>query len=380
MKIVAKTLYGLEQVLADELNSLGCRDIVIANRAVIFTGDMKTLYTVNYMVRTALSFLVTIKEFRINSADDLYRKSLHIDWEEFTNADKTFLVNAVVNSRFFNHSGFAALKLKDAVADHFRNTAGRRPDVDTGNPEILINLHISNDLVTVSLDSSGLPLFKRGYRLEQGVAPLNEVLAAGMLMLSGWDAKSDLTDPMCGSGTISIEAAMIATNTPSGKFRKSFGFQNWIRYDADLFQKISELGNSAVRESIVRIHASDISEVAVNLSSRNIINAGVSNSVSLDVADFGTLKADSDRGYLIINPPYGERFETDEEYSIYNMIGSTLKHSFPGHIAWIISSNIEALKHVGLKPAKKHILFNGSLECLFLKYELYQGSHKAVRV
>ncbi len=379
MKIIAKTLYGLEQVLADELGILGCKDIAIANRAVIFTGDLKTLYMVNYMARTALSFLVTIKEFRINSVDDLYQKSLRIDWEEYMDADKTFSVTAVVNSRFFNHSGFAALKLKDAVADYFRNKAGRRPNVDTSDPEIIINLHISNDRVTISLDSSGIPLFKRGYRQEQGIAPLNEVLAAGMLFLSGWDAKYDLTDPMCGSGTISVEAALISTNTPPGKFRKTFGFQKWNNYNADLFANVSETADAGIRVSLVTIHASDISEVAVNLASRNIQNAGISSSVSLNVADFSTLRADGDKGFLIINPPYGERMDTDEGYTIYSMIGTTLKHSFPGHVAWIISSNNEALKHVGLKPSKKYALYNGSLECNFLRYDLYQGSHKAGR-
>jgi putative N6-adenine-specific DNA methylase len=379
MKIIAKTLYGLEQVLADELGSLGCKDIIVANRAVIFSGDLKTLYMVNYMARTALSFLVTIKEFRINSADDLYQKCLRIDWEEYMDAGKTFSVTAVVNSRFFNHSGFAALKLKDAVADFFRNKTGKRPNVDASDPEIIINLHLSNELVTISLDSSGIPLFKRGYRQEQGIAPLNEVLAAGMLALSGWDAKSDLTDPMCGSGTIPVEAALIATNTPPGKFRKAFGFQRWKKYDATTFTDVAERANAGIRESAIKIHASDISEVAVNQSSKNIHNAGVTSSVSLNVADFSTLNAGTDKGFLIINPPYGERMNTDEEYSVYSMIGSTLKHNYPGHVAWIISSNAEALKHVGLKPSKKLALYNGSLECFFLRYDLYQGSHKAGR-
>jgi putative N6-adenine-specific DNA methylase len=376
MKIVAKSLYGLEQVLADELNRLGCRDITVANRAVIFNGDLKTLYKVNYMSRTALSFLVIVKEFRIESADDLYRKGLKVNWTEFMGLENTFSVTSVVNSEIFQHSGFAALKLKDAVADHFRNRTGRRPDVDTEDPDIIINLHVSHNQVTISLDSSGLPLYKRGYRTEQGIAPLNEVLAAGMLYLSGWDTLTEFTDPMCGSGTLPIEAALIASDTPSGKFRKSFGFQKWNNYNEQLYSETVDSANSAIKVPDVRINASDISETAVVQSAKNIESAGVEDFINLGKADFKSLKPASETGFLIINPPYGERMRVDEENELYSIIGTTLKHSFNGHVAWLISSNREAVKHIGLKPSKKYNLFNGSLECSFLKYELYQGSRR----
>jgi putative N6-adenine-specific DNA methylase len=376
MRFIAKTLYGLENLLARELSDLGAVEISVANRAVLFNGDMSLLYKVNYMSRTALSVLMPVKEFRIKSADDLYRKCMQIEWDNYMEVDNTFSVSPVVQSPIFNHTGYAGLKLKDAVADYFRNINGRRPSVNPTNPDILINLHISNEIVTVSLDSTVIPLFKRGYRQEQAAAPLNEVLAAGMLLLSDWNAKSDLTDPMCGSGTIPVEAGMIACNIPSGKFRQFFGFQKWKNYNSDLFNKVRENGDAAICQSPVKISASDISEQAVNQSILNIKKAGLDNLISIEVKDFRDLRPSTEDGFVIINPPYGERLSPDDTDALYNMIGSSLKHNFPGHTAWIISSNKESLKHIGLKPKEKHILYNGALECLFLKYELYSGSRK----
>jgi putative N6-adenine-specific DNA methylase len=376
MKYVAKTLFGLEKVLAEELASLGAEEIAPANRAVLFSGDMKLLYKVNYLSRAALSVLMPVSEFWIKSADDLYRKCMKIGWDQYMGVDNTFSVASVVQSPLFNHTGFAGLKLKDAVADYFRNVSGRRPSVDQADPDILINLHISNEKVTVSLDSSLIPLFKRGYRQEQAAAPLNEVLAAGMLLLAGWNATSDLVDPMCGSGTIPIEAGLMATNTPAGKFRKFFGFQKWTGYDQDIFQEIVNNGNAGIRQSPVKISGSDISELALSQAVKNVTFAGLEDSISLEIADFKTLKVTGNEGIIFINPPYGERLLPDETDALYNMIGTSLKHNFPGYSAWIISSNKESLKHIGLKPKEKHLLYNGSLECLFNKYELYQGSRR----
>jgi putative N6-adenine-specific DNA methylase len=376
MKYVAKTLFGLEKVLAEELASLGAEEIAPANRAVLFSGDMKLLYKVNYLSRAALSVLMPVSEFWIKSADDLYRKCMKIGWDQYMGVDNTFSVASVVQSPLFNHTGFAGLKLKDAVADYFRNVSGRRPSVDQADPDILINLHISNEKVTVSLDSSLIPLFKRGYRQEQAAAPLNEVLAAGMLLLAGWNATSDLVDPMCGSGTIPIEAGLMATNTPAGKFRKFFGFQKWKGYDQDIFQEIVNNGNAGIRQSPVKISGSDISELALSQAVKNVTFAGLEDSISLEIADFKTLKVTGSEGIIFINPPYGERLLPDETDALYNMIGTSLKHNFPGYSAWIISSNKESLKHIGLKPKEKHLLYNGSLECLFNKYELYQGSRR----
>lgn len=376
MKFVAKTLYGLEKVLAEELAVLGAEEIIPANRAVVFSGDMSLLYKVNYMSRTALSVLMPINEFWIKSADDLYSKCLKIGWENYMDVNSTFAVTSVVQSPLFNHTGYAGLKLKDAVADYFRNVDGKRPSVDPTNPDILINLHISNEKVTVSLDSSLIPLFKRGYRQEQAAAPLNEVLAAGMLLIAGWNAITNLIDPMCGSGTIPIEAGLIACNIPAGKFRSFFGFQKWKGYDKDLFRSVKETADAGIRKSSVKISGSDISESAISQAVKNVKSAGLNDIILLDVSDFKTLNAIENEGVIFINPPYGERLLPDETDTLYSMIGSTLKHNFQGYSAWIISSNKESLKHIGLKPKEKHMLYNGSLECIFNKYELYAGSKK----
>jgi putative N6-adenine-specific DNA methylase len=379
MKLVAKTLYGLEPVLAAELQTLGAVDVRPVNRAVTFSGSKELLYRVNYCARTALSVLMPVGDFRIRSKDDLYKNSLKLDWDSYMGPDDTFSVVPVVNSPHFDHSGYAGLLLKDSVADYFRNKSGRRPSVDTNDPVILINLHISNDQVTVSIDSSVVPLFKRGYRMEQAVAPLNEVLAAGILLISGWNATTSLTDPMCGSGTIPIEAGLIACNIAPGKFRKSFGFQKWKDYDEELFEKLKSDCESENRSSPVKIYASDISEHAITQTGNNLMKAGLREMVSLELADFKDIKCIDNQGYVFLNPPYGQRLQPEELDSLYGMIGTTLKHSFQGNTAWLITSNRESLKKVGLKPAEKHTLFNGALECTLLKYEMYQGTKKVAK-
>jgi putative N6-adenine-specific DNA methylase len=376
MKFVAKTLYGLETVLADELVGLGAADIEKVNRAVTFSGDKNLLYRVNYCSRTALSVLMHVADFRIRSKDDLYREGSKIGWDRYLDPDDTFSIVPVVNSPHFSHTGYPGLILKDAIADYFRKKFGRRPSVNTSDPGILINLHISNDSVTVSIDSSVIPLFKRGYRQEQTVAPLNEVLAAGILLLSGWNASASLLDPMCGSGTIPIEAGLLACKIPPGKFRKFFGFQRWKDYDAELFDKEKYEADIKIVSSAVKISGSDISEMAIGQARANASNAGLKDVISLEVADFSNLKASGENGFLFFNPPYGERLMPDDTDKLYNIIGSTLKHCFPGTTAWLITSNKESLKHIGLKPAKKYTLFNGALECILLKYEMYPGTKK----
>lgn len=376
MKFVAKTLYGLEEVLAREITSFGAADVQIANRAVLFKGDKDLLYKVNYCARTALSVLMPVAEFRIRSKEDLYKGGSGISWNEYMGPDDTFSIAPVVNSPYFDHSGYAGLILKDAIADFFRKSTGRRPSVDSANPGILVNLHVSNDLVTISLDSSVIPLFKRGYRQEQVAAPLNEVLAAGILLISGWNASETLTDPMCGSGTIPIEAGLIACRIPPGKFRKFFGFQKWKDYDESLFEKIKEDCHKLITPSPVKIHASDISENAVLHTRANITRAGLDDEISVEISDFMNIDSSDKTGFIFMNPPYGLRLQTEDLESLYNMIGSTLKHKFPGSTAWLITSGKELLKHVGLKPRGKYILFNGALECTLVKYELYQGTKK----
>ena len=380
MRFVAKTLYGLEKVLAEELINLGATDVHTANRAGMFNGDIGLLYRVNYCLRTALSVLMPVAEFRIRSKEDLYNGGSKIEWEKFMDPDDTFSIVPVINSPHFGHTGYAGLILKDAIADTFRKKTGRRPSVDTTDPRILINLHISNDLVTISLDSSVVPLFKRGYRQEHAFAPLNEVLAAGIILLSGWNANATLTDPMCGSGTIPIEAGLIACKIPPGKFRKYFGFQRWKDFDADMFEKIKLECDGKIGPSGVKIIGSDISEQTLQYARTNVEAAGLSDVISLEISDFKNLKSIDNKGYVFLNPPYGERLQPLEIDQLYGMIGTTLKHNFPGTTAWLITSNKESLKHVGLKPKEKHTLFNGALECILLKYEMYQGTKKREKV
>jgi putative N6-adenine-specific DNA methylase len=376
MKLIAKTLYGLEKVLTEELNSLGAEKVQAVNRAVLFEGEKSLLYKVNYCARTALSILMPISEFRIRSKEDLYNGGLKIEWDRYLDTDDTFSIAPVINSIHFDHSGYAGLILKDAVADYFRKKSGKRPSVDSNDPKILINLHISNDSVTISIDSSVVPLFKRGYRQEQAVAPLNEVLAAGILLLSGWNASANLTDPMCGSGTIPIEAGMIACKIPPGKFRQFFGFERWKDFDKELFEKIKSKSDLQICNSNVKISGSDISEQAVFQSKANVTRAGLNDLVSITASDFKDMKAIDNDGFVFLNPPYGQRLKPDEIELLYSMIGTTLKHNFPGTTAWVITSNKESIKKIGLKPKEKHILFNGALECILLKYVMYPGSMK----
>jgi putative N6-adenine-specific DNA methylase len=380
MKFVAKTLYGLEKVLFNELISLGAINVHTANRAVIFEGDMGLLYRVNYCARTALSVLMPIAEFKVRSKDDLYREGAKIEWDQFMDIDSTFSIVPVINSPHFPHTGYPGLILKDSIADSFRNKTGRRPSVDSNDPGILINLHISNDLVTISLDSTVIPLFKRGYRQEQAVAPLNEVLAAGILLMSGWNASATLTDPMCGSGTIPIEAGLIACKIPPGKFRKYFGFQRWKNFDEELLGKIKLECDNKISLSPVKINGSDISEEALQNAKANIEKAGLFEIISLQLSDFKDLKSEDEHGFVFLNPPYGQRIQPQEIDQLYSMIGSTLKHNFAGTTAWLITSNKESLKHVGLKPKEKYTLFNGALECMLMKYEMYQGTKKTLEV
>ena len=376
MNLIAKTLYGLENILAKELTGLGAKNVRPVNRAVIFEGDQGILYKANYCSRTAMSVLMEIAEFRIRSSDDLYKNSLRIDWKKYLDADRTFSVVPVIHSPLFSHTGYAGLLLKDAIADWFRQRTGRRPSVSTSDPDIVFNLHISNEQATVSVDSSVIPLYKRGYRKEQGLAPMNEVLAAGIVLLSGWNSTTPLLDPMCGSGTIPVEAALIASGIPPGRYRNYFGFQKWMDYDKELFNRIGEECDAAVKKPDLSITCSDISEMAVSLAKRNIDSAGLSDRISVEQKDFKDLKPEGKNGFIIMNPPYGERMKQSESENLYNMIGSTFKHNFPGYKAFLITSNKEALKQIGLKHKEKVTLYNGSLECFLVKYELYEGSRK----
>jgi putative N6-adenine-specific DNA methylase len=319
--------------------------------------------------------LKNIHSFRAYNEDELYKNIFNIKWEDHFSIKKSFMINSAVSSQLFNHSHFVSQKSKDAIVDRFRKITNLRPSVNTENPDIVINIHISNDTVNVALDSSGEPLFKRGYRAAQYIAPLNEVLAAGMLMMAGWEGKGNFVDPMCGSGTLPIEAALLAKKIPPGIFREKFGFMNWNDYDGTLYKKLLELMLNPVGFDGT-ISASDISEEAISLTKRNIDKALLREIIQVQKADFKSYDPPQGGGIVILNPPYGERLKEDEIENFYKEIGDTFKKKYPGYQAWILSSNIPALKQIGLHTEKKCDLVNGSLKCKFQKYLIYEGSKK----
>ena len=371
-RLVAKTSSGLEQVLADEIKAIGCQNISLGNRAVFYEGDLKIIYKSNYLLRTALRVLKEIEFFNFKNVDQFYLKCKGIEWVQYFGVDQTFVIHSTVgNSREFTNSMFASLKAKDAIADYFRNKLGKRPNVDTDKPEIVIDLHVHGDTCIISLDSSGESLHKRGYRINQGEAPLNEVLAAGMIKLTGWSGNSDFLDPMCGSGTLPIEAAMIAYNIPAGKFRKNYAFENWNDFDQFLFDEIKK--STEKKEFRHNIFASDISGSNLLNAQTNARRALVFNKIKFQISDFKDLKTDVQNGIIIINPPYGERLIEHDLNELYSMIGERLKHQFAGNNAWILSSSVEGFKFVGLKPEVRIDLFNGSLKCKFNNYKLFSG-------
>ncbi len=375
LELTAKTFSGLEDLLADELDELGAREIVVHNRAVSFRGDRRLMYEANYKLRTALRILMPISKFRVRDEKELYLKAKQTDWDEYIDPDMTLAVDSSIANSPFNHANYVALKVKDAIVDRIRARRGRRPDVSVENPDVRVNVHVSREDCTISLDSSGSSLHKRGWRSAQTEAPLSEVLAAAMVKLTGWHGEKVLVDPMCGSGTILIEAAMQAANIPAGSFRK-FGFERWKDFDRVTWSKIVESARTGRRSIGVEILGSDISERALRIAEENIDNAGLKSAITLKARRFEHLNPPAPAGMIIINPPYGERLEKLDINAFYKSIGDKLKYGFSGYDAWIISSNPDAFKHIGLKHEKSLTLYNGQLECRFRKYGLYQGSRK----
>jgi len=369
----ATTLAGLEEVLAQELIEIGADEVQIGRRSVYFSGDVKMLYKANYCLRTALRILVPIDSYKIYSVDDLYQRAKNFKWEDLFDCDQTFAIQSTVFSDLFDNSMYASLKLKDAIVDRFRYKFDKRPNVDSKNPDVLINLHISAEFCTISLDSSDESLHKRGYRVGQNEAPMSEVLAAGLLRLSNWDQKSELIDPMCGSGTIAIEAAMLANGIYPGSIRKNFGFKNWRSFKPELFKWLED-EVKPVGQTPVKISASDILRRNVDIASKNADEAGVASLIDFKVSDFKLLEPASEKPFLLFNPPYGERM-TPEDTNFYGMIGERLKHHYTNATVWMISTP-QCLKSIGLRPSRKIPILNGSLECSFRKYELYSGSKK----
>ncbi len=376
---IAKTLAGLEELLAEELNGIGAENVKILNRAVEFTGDDQIMFKANLYLRTALRILKPIYSFKTVDSTSLYRGALKLDWSEYLSLNETFVIDAVVNSEFFNHSGYVGLRVKDAIVDQFRNKYGKRPSVDTKRPHLRISVHLSYDDCTILLDTSGEPLFKRGYRLHGNLAPINEVLAAAMVKFSGWKGDTLFMDPMCGSGTIVIEAAMQALDIPAGIYRNEFAFERWK--DMDLAPWYEMLSKEEERlENLpalnVKIIGSDISQAAIDIAEKNVEKAGLSKHITLIAKSFEKTIALSETGTIIINPPYGERLKKDYINSFYSMIGRRLKFKFENHKAWILSNNFDAIHHIGLHADSKKILYNGALECKFLEYSMYEGTKK----
>ena len=373
--MLAKTMFGLEEILADELRKLGAQNVKPMNRAVSFKGDKGFMYKANLNLRTALRILKPIVHFQAHDEKELYRKLCEIDWTEIFDLDSTFATHATTHSEVFTHSKYASLVMKDAIADTFRKKFDKRPNVDPEMPDVSINLHIAKHTCTVSLDSSGDSLHKRGYKSDAVTTPMNEVLAAGLILLSDWNRISDFHDPMCGSGTLLIEAALIAYNIPANIFRDRFGFEGWNDFDEELWKKIKEVSLDKETHYYGKITGSDNFQKAVRISMENIENALLFDNIKVKTEDFFDTTIDAGT-FVLFNPPYGERIsiEVDE---FYEEVGNTLKHNYKGCSVWLISSDIENMKFIGLRPSRKIKVMNGKLECSFRKFEVYEGSKKA---
>lgn len=377
MDFTAKTFAGLEEVLADELREIGATDVEPIKRGVAFKGDVKTLFKANYLCRTALRILKPVGVFVAKDQDELYNKVRKIDWTGVFNLDQTFVVNANLFHSELTHSHYVALRAKDAIVDQFREKTGKRPWVGKEKADIVVDVHISHNKCTLSLDSSGESLHRRGYRIAADKAPLNEVLAAGMVKLTGWKGDKDFYDPMCGSGTIPIEAAFLAMNIPAGYYRQEFAFMNWADFDKGLWESVKEEADMQMGELDCRIIASDRSEKAINIAKRNLKNTGLHKDIEINKRYFDSINPEVKKGILVFNPPYGKRLEERGEIvDLYKGIGDVLKQNFSGFEAWIISSNFDAAKFIGLRPSARIPLYNGPIETKFIKFELYEGSKK----
>jgi len=372
----ATTFHGLEDVLVNELLKLGAKNIEPFKRGVAFTGDKGFMYKANLCLRTALKVLVPLFSFHADNEHELYENIKKFEWETLLGTDDTLAINATVNSEIFNHSLYVSQKTKDAICDRFVDKFSVRPDVDLDKPTIRIYVHIFQNFVNVSLDSSGDSLFKRGYRVDIDTAPMKEVLAAGMVLLSNWQPHLPLIDGMCGSGTLGIEAALYANNIPPGVFREEFGFMKWRDYDKALWDTIYTSSINRIKDDMPNIISSDIEIIPLEMAKRNGAVAKVDDVIQYEHISFFDLMPNKPHGTILLNPPYDERIKMEDTNAFYKQIGDKLKKDFGGWTCWIITSNMEAMKCIGLHPSKKMTLFNASLECKLLKYEMYSGSKK----
>ena len=377
-ELIAKTFQGLEEVLAKELIDLGANNVQIGRRMVTFTGDQEMMYRANFALRTAIRVLKPIKHFTAKSADEVYEAVQQIDWTQYLTNDTTFAVDSVVFSTEFRHSKFVAYKVKDAIVDQMREKTGDRPNIRITNPDLQLHIHIAEYDCTLCLDSSGESLHKRGYRVQQVEAPLNEVLAAGIILMTGWQGETDFIDPMCGSGTFPIEAGLIARNIAPGVFRKGYAFEKWPDFDAELLESIYN-DDSQEREFTHHIYGYDNNRQAVEIATGNVRAAGLSKDIDIKLQDFKDFTQPAEPAILISNPPYGERISAPDLLGVYKMIGERLKHQFAGNEAWILTYREECFEQIGLKPSLKTPLYNGSLECELRKYQLFSGKYNEVR-
>lgn len=375
-RMVAKTMYGMEDILATELLRLGAKDIEKGNRAVSFTGDKGFMYKANLNLRTALRILKPIAKFKVTDEKSLYNAMQRIAWSQYMSHKDTLAIDCSLGTDLFTHSQYVSQLSKDAIVDQFRNAYGERPSVDLDDPSLRINIHIAGDVCNVSLDSSGNSLHKRGYRDQTNLAPINEVLAAGLVMMTGWDKRSTFIDPMCGSATILIEAALYANNIPAGYFRENFGFEHWRDFDHELWQTIFDASVNRITEHQQQMIGVEVSPNVSKKAKENVKLAKVDDIVRIQTADFRDFDPPKGRGVVIMNPPYGERMAKDDINVLYKSIGDTLKKKYAGYDAWLITSNMDAAKQIGLRPSRRITVYNGSLECKFMKFEMYSGTKK----
>lgn len=377
-RMVAKTLFGFEPLLAKELKDLGAMDIVPGHRMVSFKGDKGFMYKMNVALRTAIKILKPIYSFKVRNEQDLYDGIYKFDWSTLMTQEQTLAVDVTLSSQNFNHSHYLSMKAKDAIVDQFRNKTGKRPSVDLESPDLRINIHILDEHCTVSLDSSGTSLHQRGYKTATNIAPINEVLAAGLLLFSGWEGQCDFLDPMCGSGTILVEAAMIACNIPANINRKEFAFEKWNDFEPELLDAVKASLMKKTRDFHFTIKGYDRAPSAVVKAKANVENAGLEDFIEIEMGDFFVTRKENERHlHILFNPPYGERLDIDME-NFYKDIGDTLKQNYADTDAWFITSNLEALKYVGLKPSKKIVVMNSQLESRLVKYEIYAGTKRTV--
>ena len=377
-EMIAKTFQGLENVLAEELTRLGANNIQVGRRMVSYTGNQELLYRSNFCLRTAIRVLKPIKHFRATSADEVYEAVKSIDWAQYLGNEQTFAVDSVVYSTEFRHSKFVAYKVKDAIVDQFRERTGNRPNIRLTNPDIQLNMHIAEYDCTLSLDSSGESLHRRGYRQEAVEAPLNEVLAAGIILMTGWRGQCDFIDPMCGSGTLPIEATLIARNMAPGLFRKGYAFEKWADFDRELFEQIYNDDSQEV-DFQYHVYGYDNNRAAIAIAERNVKAAALSGDITIAFQDFADFTQPANPAVIVTNPPYGERIKPEDLLGLYKMIGAQFKKQFVDNEAWVLSYREECFDAIGLKPSLKVPLYNGALECELRKYQMFSGRYNELR-